>query len=174
MTEGYDMSLSLDLSAALNPLVGQTFVPPRTVAVSDGSGIRVAVDLIAVESLGVSCEELRLDVPSLSCATLDTMKKWANDLCRRVTYLLENLGPLEFDAQGNQVLIRSTPPDQSVAGTTKYYEVMLSSHGAGRFSLRRFCNDSVSGSRVPVPLQLTHEQLSKLVNDLVATIPGSP
>ncbi len=168
------MSLSLDLSAALNPLLGQTFVPPKSVAVSDGSGITLAVDLISVESLGVSCEELRLDVPSLGAATLDTLKKWANELCRRVTYLLENLGPLEFDARGNQVLIRSTPPDKSAGGITKYYEVMLSSHGAGRFSLRRFRNDSASGGRVPVPLQVTHEQLSKLINDLVATIPGTP
>jgi hypothetical protein len=168
------MSLSLDLSAALNPLVGQTFVPPKTITVSDGSGITLSVDLVAVESLGVSCEELRLQVPSLSAATLDTLKKWANDLCRRVTYLLENLGPLEYDAQGSQVLIRSTPPDKSAAGATKYYEVMLSSHGGGGFSLRRYRNDSASGTRIPVPLQLTHEQLSKLVNDLVGTIPGSP
>jgi hypothetical protein len=171
---GRRMSLSLDLSAALNPLVGQTFVPPKTIAVSDGRGVTLSVDLIAVESLGVSCEELRLDIPSLGAATLDTLKKWANDLCRRVTYLLENIGPLEFDAQGNQVLIRSAPPDKSGAGTMKYYEVMLSSHGTGHFSLRRFQNDSTGAGRVPVSMQVTHEQLSKLVNDLVATIPGTP
>ena len=167
------MSLSLDLSAALNPLVGQSFVPPKSVAVSDGSGISLAVDLIAVESLGVACEELRLDIPALAAAKLDTLKKWADGLCRRITYLLENLGPLEADAQENQVLIRSTPPDKSAAGT-KYYGVMLSAHGAGRFSLRRYRNDNSSTGRVPVPLQVTHEQLSKLVNDLVATVPGTP
>ncbi len=88
--------------------------------------------------------------------------------------MLENIGPVEFDAQENQVLIRSTPPDQSTTGSTKYYEVMLSSHGAGQFSLRRFRNDSSGNGRVPVPLQVTHEQLSKLVNDLVSTIPGTP
>ncbi|WP_010582917.1 hypothetical protein [Schlesneria paludicola] len=168
------MSLSLDLSAALTPLSGQAFVPPKTVAVSDTSGTSLAIDVIAVESLGVSCEELRLEIASLGAATLDTLKKWANDLCRRVTYLLENLGPLEIDAQGNQILIRSTPPDKSAGGTTKYYEVMLSSLGAGRFSLRRFRYDTTSGQRVAVPLQLTHEQLAKLVNDLVATVPSSP
>jgi hypothetical protein len=113
-------------------------------------------------------------VTALGAATLDTLKKWASDLCRRVTYLLENLGPLEYDAHGNQVLIRSTQVDKSAAGAAKYYEVMLSAHGAGRFSLRRFRNDNSGGGRVPVPLQLTHEQLSKLVNDLVATIPGNP
>jgi len=168
------MSLSLDLAAALNPLVGQTFVPPHTVAVSDPSGLALAVEVISVESLGVACEELRLTVPSLGAATLDTLKKWANDLCRRVTYLLENLGPLEFDAQGQQVMIRSTPPDKSAPGATKYYEVMLSLKGGGQFSLRRFRNDSTGNGRTPVPLQVTHEQLSKLVNDLVATIPNSP
>ena len=168
------MSLSLDLSAALNPLVGQTFVPPRTVSVSDANRITLDVDLIAVESLGVSCEEVRLDVPALGSATPDVLEKWANGLCKRVTYLLENLGPLEFDAQGNRVLIRSTPPDQSVPGTTKYYEVMLSSHGSGRFSLRRYRYDASTAQRVPVPLQVTHEQLAKLVNDLVATLPGTP
>lgn len=168
------MSLSLDLSAALNPLMGQTFVPPKTVSVADGSGVTLSVDVLAVESLGVSSEELRLDIPSMNAVTLDVLKNWANDLCKRVTYLLENLGPLEFDAQGNQVLIRSTPPDQSTTGTAKYYEVMLSSQGAGHFTLRRFRNDRNTGVRTPVPLQLTHEQLSKLVNDLVNTIPATP
>ena len=168
------MSLSLDLSAALSPLVGQTFIPPHTVTVSDGSGVTLSVDLIAVESLGVSCEELRLDVPQLNNSNVNTLKKWANDLCQRVTYLLENLGPLEYDAHGNEILIRSTPPDKSLAGTTNYYEVMLTSQGAGRFSLRRYRYDSVNQARVAVPLKLTHEQLSKLVNDLVVTLPTTP
>jgi hypothetical protein len=134
--------------------------------------VTVAVDLLSVESLGVSCEELRLEVPSLGSATLDVLKKWGDGLCRRVTYLLENLGPLEYDASSNEVLIRSTPPDQGLPGTTKYYEVLLSSHGAGRFSLRRFRNDAANPGRVPVPIQVTHEQLAKLINDLTTTIPA--
>lgn len=165
------MSLSLDLAAALLPLVGQSFVPASTVAVADGSGIALAVDVLSVESLGVSCEELRLDVPALGTATLDALKKWGDGLCRRVTYLLENLGPLEYDATSNEVLIRSAPPDQTAPGTTRYYEVLLSARGAGRFSLRRFRNDAANPGRTPVPIQVTHEQLAKLVNDLTATIP---
>ncbi len=168
------MSLSLDLAAALGPLIGQTFVPAKTVSVSDGSGMMLAVDLLGVESLGVSCEELRLEIPSLGAATLDVLKKWGDGLCKRITYLLENLGPLEYDAQGNQVLIRSTPPDKSATGTTKYYEVVLSSQGAGRFTLRRFRNDASNPGRIPAAIQVTHEQLAKLVNDLTATIPGAP
>lgn len=168
------MSLSLDLAAALLPLVGQTFVPAQTVTVADGGGVALSVDLLSVESLGVSCEELRLEVPSLGTATLDVLKKWGDGLCKRVTYLLENLGPLEYDATAREVLIRSMPPDQSTAGTSKYYEVLLSSHGSGRFSLRRFRNDASNPGRIPVPIQVTHEQLAKLVNDLTATIPVTP
>ena len=168
------MSLSLDLAAALTPLIGQTFVPPQTVSVADGSGVMLSVDLLSVESLGVSCEELRLEVPSLGAATLDVLKKWGDGLCKRVTYLLENLGPLEYDANSKEVLIRSTPPDQATPGTTKYYEILLSSHGGGRFPLRRFPNDAANPGRIPVPIQVTHEQLAKLVNDLTATIPTKP
>ena len=168
------MSLSLDLASALVPLVGRTFVPAKTVAVSDVSGVSLSVDLLSVESLGVSCEELRLDVPALGATNLDVLKKWGDGLCKRVSYLLENLGPLEYDAHGNQLLIRSTPPDQAVPGTTKYYEIQLSSHGAGRFSLRRYRNDASNPGRIPVPIQITHEQLAKLVNDLTATVPTQP
>lgn len=167
------MSLSLDLAAALTPLTGQSFTPPHRVTVSDGSGVTMSVDVLAVDLVGVACEELRLEVPSLSAANLDTLKKWAGGLCQRITYLLENLGPLEYDAQGNEVLIRSMPPDaSSTPGQTKYYEVLLSSHGAGQFSLRRYQTDRSTGNRNAVPLRITHEQLAKLVNDLTATLPS--
>lgn len=164
------MSLSLDLAAALQTLVGQTFLPAHTLTVTDTQGNALSVDLICVESLGVSCEELRLSVPGLSASSMDVLKTWAQGLCQRITYLLETLNPLEFDAQGSEVLIRSHPPDNS-AGHLKYYEVILSSQGAGRFTLQRFEADPQAGGRVRVPLRITHEQLSKLVNDLMATLP---
>lgn len=166
------MSLSLDLASAVAPLSGQSFVPPHTVTVSD-AGVTLSVDLLAVELVGVACEELRLDVPALSAATLQTLKTWGEGLCQRITYLLETLGPLEYDAQGNELLIRSTPPDTSSApGQTKYYEVLLSAQGSGKFSLRRYQSDRSTGSRTAVPLRITHEQLAKLVNDLSATLPS--
>jgi hypothetical protein len=167
------MSLSLDLATALTPYSGRSFTTPHPVSVSDGSGVTLTIELLAVDLVGVACEELRLEVPSLSAANIDTLKKWADGLCKRVTYLLESLNPLEYDVQGTEVLIRSQPPDTSSSpGKTKYYEVQLSSQGAGRFSLRRFENDRATGSRDPVPLRITHEQLAKLVNDLTATLPG--
>jgi hypothetical protein len=166
------MSLSLDLAAALTPLTGQSFAPPYTVSVTDAAGLSLAIDLLAVESLGVSCEELRLTAPTLTGAPLTVLQKWAAGLCQRITYLLETLHPLEFDDQGQQVLIRSNPPDTSSSpGHAKYYEVILSSLGGGRFALRRYQAEPGVPGRTPSPLRITHEQLAKLVNDLAATLP---
>ncbi len=167
------MSLSLDLAAALTPLVGQSFAPPMVVSVSDGNGMALSLLLTSVEAVGVSCEELRLEIPALATSTMDVLKRWAAGLCRRVTYLLETLQPLEFDEQGSEILIRSNPPDStSFPGQTKYYEVQLSSQGGGQFTLQRFVAERGVPGRMPTPLRLTHEQLAKLVNDLVATLPS--
>jgi len=168
------MSLSLDLAAILQPLIGQSFVPPQAVSVQDGAGTTITLRVVAVERMGVSCEELQLIVPHLRQTSLDLLKTWAEALCRRVTYLLENLGPLEYDATAQEVLIRSTTPDSTQPQSPKYYEVILSAQGQGQFTLRRYEADRVQGGRVPVPLHLTHEQLAKLVNDLVGTIPTAP
>ncbi|MDP1799308.1 MAG: hypothetical protein Q8K78_17565, partial [Planctomycetaceae bacterium] len=74
------MSLSLDLAAALTPLVGQTFAPAMAVSVSDGSGMELTLVLTSVEAVGVSCEELRLEVPALASSTMDVLKRWAAGL----------------------------------------------------------------------------------------------
>lgn len=167
------MSLSLDLAAALTPLVGQSFVPAQAVSVNDGNGVELTLLVESVEAVGVACEELRLDVPALAASTMDVLKRWAAGLCQRVTYLLETLQPLEYDDQGHEVLIRSNPPDSSsFPGQTKYYEVQLASQGGGRFTLRRYLAERGVPGRSATPLRLTHEQLAKLVNDLVATLPS--
>jgi hypothetical protein len=88
-----------------------------------------------------------------------------------VTYLLENIGPLELDVASGQVLIRSTAPAQQ-SGTATFYEILLSSSGSGQFALRRYRSQKGAGGREQVDLQVTHEVLRKLVVDLVETIPA--
>ncbi len=107
----------------------------------------------------------------MSGAGANVLKKWAEDLCARVTYLLEQLGPLEIDSQGKQVLIRSKSPDKRDSATT-FYEVLLQSQGAGLFTLRRYRRDTQAAAREHVDLRTTHEVLEKLADDLIATIPA--
>lgn len=164
------MSLTNDLSRKLKSLVGVSG-GATTVALPGPDGIDLAVDFTAVDSMSCAFRELRLRVPSLMGCNIDTLRQWAQALSGRVTYLLENLGPVEIDTQAGRVLVRSTPPDRQPDGT-KYYEVMLESTTGGIFSLRRY--ESVKGTpgRTQVDIRTTHEVLLKLVDDLVETIPA--
>jgi hypothetical protein len=164
------MTCGKQLIGEIRKLAGHVGQSPKTVAVSGASGVDLAVDVTAADSLSCSCREIRMRVPALNGASADLLKKWAHDLCARVTYLMEPLGPLEIDAEARQVLIRSKSPDKRDSATT-FYEVLLQSQGAGVFALRRY-RRADAGPREHVDLRTTYELLEKLADDLVATIPA--
>ncbi len=165
------MSLQTSLSQELTRLVGTS--SPATITVADPSGISLEIDLTVVESLSCSFTEIRLLVPSLQHAAFDVLKAWARQLSQRITYLLEHIGPLEFDPASGEVLIRSTPPSQLPQGT-QYYEIILSSQAAGTFTLRRYRSVKGQPGRIQDAITVTHEVLLRLAQDLVDTIPATP
>ncbi|MCA9074673.1 MAG: hypothetical protein KDA93_06550 [Planctomycetaceae bacterium] len=166
------MSLSKDLQLELSKLIGNQ--SPSSVSVSDTSGLTMRIDFTAVESMSCSLTEIQLFVPALQNAAFDALRKWAEQLSQRITYLLENIGPLELDPDAGEVLIRSTPPSQLPDGT-QYFEIILSSKSAGTFSLKRYRSIKGQSGRDPVEITVTHEVLIKLTDDLIATIPtGTP
>jgi hypothetical protein len=162
------MTLKTQLTDELKRLAGK---PTQAVQLSGPDGVDLAIDFIAVDSMSCAFRELRLHVPALVGAGLDPLKQWAEDLSKRITYLLENIGPIEIDPALQQVLIRSNPPDKQ-AGTTRFYEILLQSQSNGNFSLRRYLSEKGQPGRSQVDMQTTHEVLVKLVNDLVETIPA--
>jgi hypothetical protein len=131
----------------------------------------LAIDFTAVDTMSCSFREIRLRVPALASADSGILKQWAERLCSRVTYLLENIGPVEVDPEAGQVLVRSNPPDAQADGTA-FYEIRLGSHANGNFSLRRYRAEKGAAGRTQVDMQTTHEVLVKLVDDLVDTIPA--
>jgi hypothetical protein len=165
------MTCGRQLTNEVRKLAGFAGPLAKTVAVSGPGGVDLAVDVMAADSMSCSCREIRMRVPALSGAGPDVLKKWALDLCARITYLLEQLGPLEIDVEGKQVLIRSKSPDKR-DDSTAFYEILLQSQGAALFTLRRYRRDSHSAPREHVDLRTTHEVLEKLADDLVATIPS--
>ena len=165
------MSLSQKVADELQQLAGFSGPAPKTVSLAGPDGIDVAVDFTAVDSMSCSFREVRLRVPSLVGAGFDVLKQWGESLCRRVTYLLENIGPLELDPDNEQVLIRSNPPDQQDNGS-RFYEILLQSHANGNFSLRRFESEKGRPGRTQVDIRTTHEVLQKLLDDLVETVPA--
>lgn len=164
------MDLSAHLSSELTRLAGFSGPPNHQVDVTDAAGLRLRIDFVAVDTLSSAFECLSLHVPKLVGHEVKVLNDWAVALSKRVTYLLEFIGPIEVDPSINEVLIRSTPPDQS-SGSTQFYEVLLSAQTDGTFSLRRYRSHTGQPGRDAVDILLTNETLKKLVNDLVDTVP---
>ena len=100
------MSLSQTLAQELPRLVGLNSTQPTTLTLPTTNGVDMSVDFTIVESLSCAFRELRMDVPRLAGASFGVLKQWADALSQKITYLLENIGPLEFDPTTQQVLIR--------------------------------------------------------------------
>lgn len=164
------MNLTTQLTEELKQLAGFSSSTPRRVEITDPDGLVLGVAVVAVDALSCAFESLTLHVPSLVGNESGAIQAWADALSERVTYLLENIGPIEIDRQSSQVLIRSTPPDRTSTGT-QFYQVLLSAQTNGTFLLRRYRAESGQPGRESVDIHLTHETLQKLVGDLVDTIP---
>jgi hypothetical protein len=163
------MSFRNDLSLALASLRGLSSSTPSAMTLHGPGGLTLRIDFTVVDSLSCAFRELALEVPGLQSAAFSKLEEWARGLSRRITYLLEQIGPLELDPGAGEVLIRSTPPDQLPDGA-QYYEIMLSQKG-GLFLLRRYRSIKGTPGRTAVDMQVTHEVLFKLVDDLEDTIP---
>lgn len=164
------MLLHEQITQSLTGLKGLASDVPKTVGWSAGGGPTVEVDFTAVDSLGCAFRELRLSAEELKNVPFDRLRAWADELCRKVTYLLEHIGPLEADAEAQTVLIRSTPPTRQPDQTT-FYEMLV--QAPGRLNLRRYTRTGQNSNRRPCDMQTTHEVLVRLVNDIVAAIPAA-
>ncbi len=125
---------------------------------------QLAVDLVALDSLACAFERLALSSAALSGASVDRLKKAAEALSARITYLLEPVQPIEVDPEQCTVQLRSVPP-QKDDDKTKYYELLV--QRSGEISLTRY--EHVAGQgRTMIPAQVTREVLSRLVEDFAA------
>lgn len=165
-----DLTHELQQLSGLSVSIPQTSTFTTTDPRNPADTMEVQLDFFEVDRLSCALQEIRLNVPSMSGASPALLQQWANALCQRITYLLENMGPLEFAPDSGQVLIRSVTPTQN-PNKRIFYEVMLHSNAGGSFSLKRY--ESIKGQpgRSAVRLQLTHEVLSRLIDDLIETIP---
>jgi hypothetical protein len=165
-----------DLTAELTNLIGLSVSTPRTTTLQaadprNASGrMEVQVDFVEVDRMSCAVRELRLNVPSMASATPDELRNWAEALCQRITYLLEAIGPMEFEPDAGKILIRSTIPTQN-APAKLFYEVLLHANAGGSFSLKRYESVKGQAGRTAVDMKLTHEVLTRLVRDLIETIP---
>jgi hypothetical protein len=129
-------------------------------ASEDGWNIAVTADCVDV----VGCRLWELSLRRTAEAPAVDLKTRAEQICARVTGLLEPLRLVEVDAPRHTALLRSEQPGQ-VGDERFYYEVLVS--GDGGSVVRRYQTPQEGQPRrQQVPYTLTHEALEKLVGDL--------
>jgi hypothetical protein len=165
------MLLHEQITRSLAELKGLAAEVPQTVGWQAESGPAVEADFTVVDSLGCAFRELRVSASQLQNAPVERLSAWAATLCSRVTYLLEHIGPLEVDGEAQTVLIRSTPPAK-LPGQTTFYEMLIRTPGV--LSLRRYTRPAGEPDRLACDMQVTHEVLLKLMQDIVSALPGAP
>ena len=135
----------------------------QSIDVSDG-GQHLRCQLTALDSLACSFTRLALRAGILSNRSTDELKRIAEQLSAKLTYLLEPSSPIETDAQGCVVQMRSNPP-QKEADRTSYYELLVAR--TGELSLVRYSR-AVGQPRESIPAHVTREVLCRLASDLSA------
>ncbi|HEY2881224.1 MAG TPA: hypothetical protein VGJ15_02295 [Pirellulales bacterium] len=135
----------------------------RTLSAAD-AGYQLTAGLIALDALALSFDHITVVSNSLAAAAIDQLKKVADALSKRITYLLEPISPIEVDADQCVVQLRSNPPQRDDNGS-QYYELLVR-HG-GEISLRRY-QKQPGGARRAIAAQITREVFLRLVDDFAA------
>ncbi len=131
-----------------------------TVAVEDPPR-QLTCDLVERNQLAVSFSQLRLATSELASAIPADLERIGKALSERLTYLMEPIAPIEHDAQGCVVQLRSNPPQRDDDGRS-YYELLV--RRGGEIALTRYRKEN-GGARHPIPAAVTREVLLRLVGD---------
>jgi hypothetical protein len=107
-----------------------------------------------------------LEAPELARATPFELQAASADLAKRVNYLMEPIAPIELDADGCSVQMRSNPPQKDDNGR-RYYELLI--RRGGSIALCRY-EKQPGQPRVRIPAVLTHEVIGRLVEDFSKTV----
>ena len=158
------MSVRPELDRQLNQLPpGAAGVRPRSVGI-DVEGGRLECEVGHVDAVGCSVDRLKMRTDRLRQSGPEQLRRVSERLADRAKYLLEPISPIESDAEGGQVRMRSDPPTRDDEGI-KYYEVDIN-RGDGivfsRFQARP------GEERENIPAHLTREALGRLADDIVA------
>ena len=111
-------------------------------------------------------EPFTLESSRLSGVSIDQLKKRAEALSARLSYLLEPISAVEVDPDSCTVQMRSVPPQKDDDGTN-YYELLV--ERGGRLSLCRY-SKSPGAVRHVVPANVTREVFHRLAADFVAVV----
>jgi len=135
----------------------------RLFEVQEGSQ-HLACQMVALDRLACAFTRLAVSSESTGAREAAQLEETARRLAARLTYLLEPISPIEVDAHGCTVQMRSNPPQKGEDGTT-YYELLVSR--GGELSLCRYHRAQGTG-RTLIACQVTREVFLRLVQDFAS------
>jgi len=156
------MSLAQQVEAALAGLPSPSYSAHR-IDVSDGS-LRFTAELSAIDTLACAFELFSLESAKLQNADIAQLKRVADELSKKLSYLLEPIQAIEIDSERCVVQMRSVPPTKD-DGRTSYYELLVCRPGV--LSLCRYAATAGAGRQV-VLAQVTREVFLRLVRDFAS------
>ncbi len=118
-------------------------------------------ELVTLDALALAFSHVTLTNSALASAPIEQLKKVADSLSKRLTYLLEPISPIEVDADQCVVQLRSNPPQRDDNGT-QYYELLV--RKGGELSLRRY-QKQPGGVRHAIAAHVTRQVFLRLVGD---------
>jgi hypothetical protein len=152
-------TLKTQAQAALEQSDSQRAYPHRLDCQS--AGLRLQAEIVALDTLACAFNYLGVEIAALAKAPVASLKQVADQLSRRLTYLLEPINAVEVDADQCAIQLRSNPPQKDDNGTS-YYELLVKK--GGLVSLCRYKKEPREARRV-MPAHVTREVFLRLVDD---------
>lgn len=154
------MTMQVEVKQRLDVAAGED--TPATLIVNHDRD-QVEIALLGIDSIGCAFDYLSYRTPRLEQLDSTQLKELGEQLAKRVTYLLEQIRPIEIDGQAATLQLRSQRPQQHQNGK-RYYEVLAQ---PGSILLCRY-EKSPAASRKRVPANVTREVMIQLVSDFEA------
>jgi len=135
-------------------------------------GVRVFVEFDDVDKIGARLRHLYVEnVKPFVDATLDAdrLRRQADEIVRRVTYLTEQIELIELDKRNGKAQLRSKLSRRENERAS-FYEILLD--GNYKLTLRRyeFSVEASASRRIGVMFEMTHDIFNRLVSDFVAVL----
>ena len=127
-------------------------------------GAWLSAEITALDTLACSFVSFTLTVDALAPVGIERLKSVAENLSRRLTYLLEPISAVEIDHDRCVVQLRSNPPQRGESSAS-YYELLVQ-----RPCEIRLCRHEArhGAARQVVEAHVTREVLARLAADFAA------
>lgn len=122
------------------------------------------IDYVKKESLSVQLLALQARYSGTQNGN-DMLRRTAELICERITYLSENFKLIELDRQNNRIQIRSAPPYRKDS-VIYFFEIILD-FSSMTLTLQRLLHEREDRSTRPVPFVASYDILERLLYDLL-------